>query len=383
MIDAEDDVLDAEAQVGRGAARGRWFRAEHDRGCGGPQQVAFETAVGVVDAHDHVGHGGLEPGDRDRGAGQPAVAHERAARDRRAGERALAVAARHAQPSGRTGTTSIFRTSRQRLLPQERVGRPRLLRAARGSPVAARARSPPRAKASSAPARSPARRVIALRRLRRSASPMTTVYFSSRRVVGGLELLRRRRVRSSRSTAGRTAARSGSIAADSLAHQRPDAVRSRDSIGPAQVPGSKREHRVGEGARRRSRATSDRGSERQLLRRHQRIPHRFDLDVRPCGAQLREQSLDLGIRRVTASIAAHVDLPEGDSRLFAEPLRVGLEKGTAAPGPKAPRRPRPPRPGTRTSGAGGGAGWCRRRPSPATRPLASRPPRARSRRSAP
>ena len=121
MVDAEQDVLDAELEVAERPLAAVVAAAErHGRG-GRPQQVALQAAVGVVQPHEDVGDRGLEPRDRDRLAREPARTGERAADDHGARRHLLPVGGREPAAFRDHRGDLDLDLAASRLLPQERV----------------------------------------------------------------------------------------------------------------------------------------------------------------------------------------------------------------------------------------------------------------------
>lgn len=122
VIDAEEDVLNADLQVGRRPLRGAGGAAEGDGGRGRPDEMGFEPPVRVVQADEDVGDRALEAGDGDRLAAQASPAAEGAAHDHRAGGHLLAIGRPEGALLGKDGGDADLDFAPRRVLPQDGVG---------------------------------------------------------------------------------------------------------------------------------------------------------------------------------------------------------------------------------------------------------------------
>ncbi len=122
VVDALHDVQDAELQVAERALRGVGDAAEGHRRRRRAQQVALEAAVGMIDAHEHVGDRGFEPGDGERLPRDPPRAGQRAAHDERAGGQLLLAGCREPAFRRHDRRDRDLDLAADRLLPEERVG---------------------------------------------------------------------------------------------------------------------------------------------------------------------------------------------------------------------------------------------------------------------
>ena len=131
MVDAEQDVLDAEAEIRARPLPRRRVGAERDGWAHRLQQVALEPAVGVMDADEDVGDCRLEPVDGQRLARDAALAAERAADDD--GARGELLLARRGQAALRRDhrRDRDLDLAARRLLPQEAVDARPLSRSSR------------------------------------------------------------------------------------------------------------------------------------------------------------------------------------------------------------------------------------------------------------
>ena len=86
MVDAEQDVLDAEAQVGHGERRGSG-RRYREAGTARLEQLGDRVAAGELDADEDVGERRVEPGDGERLAPEAALADDRGAVEERTFDR--------------------------------------------------------------------------------------------------------------------------------------------------------------------------------------------------------------------------------------------------------------------------------------------------------
>ena len=90
MVEAQEDVLDAEPQIGGGALPGRTVGAKHDRRLARCQTQGGDRTVGGCDPHQHIRHGGGQTQDLQPPPGEAARAVERPA----AGLRGVDIPAR-------------------------------------------------------------------------------------------------------------------------------------------------------------------------------------------------------------------------------------------------------------------------------------------------
>ncbi len=296
--------------------------------------MALEPAVGVVDAHQHVGDRGLEPRDAQRLAREPALTVQRAAHQHGARGELLPVGGREAAALRDNWCDPDLDLAAGRPLPQQRVrGRIVFSQFKEAGAGLVRVRSVRHTE------REPSDKRRGEQRGRDATGhhdppfpvpsaglpssvffSITTLYFASSRSYIAASCRVRRSDANSRSTAGRTRARSGSA----------PATRSRTStrcspkpdwMGPAHVPGASASMLSGEVLAERPGHVAARG-EIDLLRQHDRIAEVVDPRPGARRPQPREERPGVGLRRRPAPVPADVDLPERHLRL--DPERVGV-----------------------------------------------------------